>query len=61
MKGLHVSGWNSGSAIDSEEAIAFAESKGVKCMIETFPLSSALEAFNHTMSGKSRFRTVIVM
>ena len=61
MKGLSVSGWPSGSAIDSEEAIAFAENKGIKCLIETFPLASALDAFEHTMSGKTRFRTVITM
>jgi D-arabinose 1-dehydrogenase-like Zn-dependent alcohol dehydrogenase len=61
IKGLEVTGWPTGATIDCEEAIAFAENKGIKCLIDKFPLSKALEAFEHSMSGKSRFRTVLVM
>jgi len=61
LKGLEVTGWPTGAAIDCEEAIAFAENKGIKCMVEKFPLSRAHEAFEHSMSGKSRFRNVLIM
>ena len=44
-----------------EEAIEFAEVHNVNCMIEKFPLDKALEAYDHMMSGKVRFRSVIVM
>ncbi|KAI0203566.1 alcohol dehydrogenase [Astrocystis sublimbata] len=58
-KGLSVIGWNSGHALDSEEAILFAQVHGVKCMIEKFPLEQAVEAMEHCNSGKVRFRAVI--
>ncbi|KAK4630940.1 Alcohol dehydrogenase patD [Fulvia fulva] len=61
LKGLSVHGWPSGHALDSEEAIAFAEKQGVKCMIEKFPLAKANEAMEHMMSGKVRFRAVLTM
>lgn len=60
-KGASIHGWPSGQALDSEEAIDFAELHGVKCMIETFPLEKANEAFNHMMGGHPRFRAVLVM
>ncbi|KAH8594534.1 alcohol dehydrogenase GroES-like domain-containing protein [Bisporella sp. PMI_857] len=59
--GLQVSGWPSGSATDSEEAIEFAEKKNVTCIIEKFPLAKAHQALGHTLSGKARFRSVIVV
>lgn len=61
LKGLSVHGWPSGHANDSEEAIAFAETHGVKCMIEKFPLDKANEALEHMLSGKVRFRAVLTM
>lgn len=61
MKGAGVVGWPSGHALDSEEAIEFTRLKGVKCMIEKFPLEKAQEAFDHMMSGDVRFRSVLVM
>lgn len=60
-KGASVHGWPSGQALDSEEAIAFAELHGVKCMIEKFPLAKANDAFDHMMGGHPRFRCVLVM
>ncbi|KAK5122059.1 hypothetical protein LTR85_004305 [Meristemomyces frigidus] len=60
-KALSVCGWPSGHALDSEEAIAFAETHGVECMVETFPLEKANEAMEHMMSGKARFRAVLTM
>lgn len=43
-KGLSVHGWPSGHALDSEEAIEFAQHQDVNCMIEEFPLEKANEA-----------------
>ena len=59
MNGTSVHGWPSGHALDSEEAISFAENQGVKAMVEKFPFEKANEAFDHMMSGKARFRCVL--
>ena len=59
--GRSVYGWPSGHALDSEEAIEFAKIHKVDCMIEKFPLEEANKAYEHTMSGKVRFRSVLVM
>lgn len=56
-----MNGWPSGHALDSEEAIDFAEKQGVKCMIEKFPFDKVEDAVKHMESGKVRFRSVIVM
>jgi D-arabinose 1-dehydrogenase-like Zn-dependent alcohol dehydrogenase len=61
MKGLSVHGWPSGHALDSEEAIKFAEQQNVKCMVEKFPLAKAQEAMDHMLSGNVRFRAVLTM
>ena len=61
LNALSVCGWPSGHALDSEEAIAFAQTHGVKCMIEKFPLDKANEAMEHMVSGKVRFRAVLTM
>lgn len=61
LKGLSVHGWPSGHAMDSEEAIAFANTHDVHCMIEKFPLTKANEAMEHMLSGKVRFRAVLTM
>jgi D-arabinose 1-dehydrogenase-like Zn-dependent alcohol dehydrogenase len=61
LQALSVCGWPSGHALDSEEAIAFAQTHGVKCMIEKFPLAKANEAMEHMASGKVRFRAVLTM
>lgn len=37
--------WPAGHASDAEEAIAFTELENINCMVETFPLASANEAF----------------
>ncbi|KAF2502166.1 alcohol dehydrogenase [Lophium mytilinum] len=61
MKGISVHGWPSGHALDSEEAIAFAENQGVECMVEKFPFEKVEEAVERVTSGKVRFRSVLVM
>ncbi|KAJ5112756.1 hypothetical protein N7532_000801 [Penicillium argentinense] len=60
-KGLSVHGWPSGHALDSEETIQFTELEGVKCLVETFPLEKANEAFEAMVRGTVRFRAVITM
>ncbi|TGJ82064.1 hypothetical protein E0Z10_g6704 [Xylaria hypoxylon] len=60
-KGISVTGWPSGHALDSEEVIAFSQSHGIKCMIEKFTLDQVAEAMEHCVSGKVRFRGVLVM
>jgi D-arabinose 1-dehydrogenase-like Zn-dependent alcohol dehydrogenase len=54
-----VVGWPSGSAIDSQDTLAFSVLTGVRSMSETFPLERAAEAFEHMMSGRARFRAVL--
>jgi D-arabinose 1-dehydrogenase-like Zn-dependent alcohol dehydrogenase len=55
MKGVSVHGWPSGHALDSEEAINFAEHQNVKCMIEKFPFDKVEDAVKHMDLGKRRF------
>jgi D-arabinose 1-dehydrogenase-like Zn-dependent alcohol dehydrogenase len=61
MKATSVAGYPSGHAIDSEEAIRFTKMHDIKCLVESFPLSDAQKAYEHMMSGKVRFRSVLVM
>lgn len=56
-----VQGWPSGTAIDSEDTLRFSALSGVRPMIEKFPLSRVAEAYDRMMSGKLRFRGVVVM
>lgn len=58
---LSVRGWSSGHALDSEETIEFAKVQKINCIVEKFPLKDAQQAFDHMMSGKARFRAVLVM
>jgi D-arabinose 1-dehydrogenase-like Zn-dependent alcohol dehydrogenase len=60
-RGVSVSGWPSGHAIDSEETLRFCQLHGIKCMIEKFPLADVQKAFDHMMSGDVRFRAVLTM
>jgi len=52
-------GWPSGTSIDIEDTLRFAAAKGVRPMIEMFPLEGAADAYEHMMSGKVRFRAVL--
>jgi D-arabinose 1-dehydrogenase-like Zn-dependent alcohol dehydrogenase len=61
LNGASVHGWPSGHALDSEEAINFAEHQGVKCMVEKFPFDKVEDAVERITSNKVRFRSVIVM
>jgi D-arabinose 1-dehydrogenase-like Zn-dependent alcohol dehydrogenase len=55
-----VAGWPSGVAADSEDTLRFSTLQGIRPMIETYPLEKAAEAYARMMSGKARFRVVIV-
>jgi D-arabinose 1-dehydrogenase-like Zn-dependent alcohol dehydrogenase len=55
-----ISGWPSGTSIDSEATMKFSVQSSVVPMIETFPLAQAAEAYQHMMSGKARFRVVLI-
>jgi D-arabinose 1-dehydrogenase-like Zn-dependent alcohol dehydrogenase len=61
MKAASVAGYPSGHALDSEEAIAFSKLHDIKCLVEPFKLDEAEKAYEHMMSGKARFRAVLVM
>ncbi|KAH7183631.1 chaperonin 10-like protein [Fusarium flagelliforme] len=62
IKGLSVHGWPCGHAKDSEDAIAFAHTHGIKCMIEKFPFETEHQkAFEKMESGEVRFRSVLTM
>jgi D-arabinose 1-dehydrogenase-like Zn-dependent alcohol dehydrogenase len=54
-----IKGWYSGTAIDSQETLAFSVLAGVRSMNEVFPLEKVNEAYEHMMSGKARFRAVL--
>jgi D-arabinose 1-dehydrogenase-like Zn-dependent alcohol dehydrogenase len=60
QKGLSIVAWPSGHALDSEEAVAFARTHDVNCMVEKFSLEQANEALEKMNSGKVRFRGVLV-
>ena len=56
-----IKGWYSGTAADSEDALAFSQQSGVASMNEVFPLEEAQAAYDRMMSGKAKFRVVITM
>jgi D-arabinose 1-dehydrogenase-like Zn-dependent alcohol dehydrogenase len=56
-----IKGWYSGTAIDSEDTLAFSARTGVRSMNETFPLERVTEAYDRMMSGKARFRVVLTI
>ncbi|WP_329577003.1 alcohol dehydrogenase [Kitasatospora sp. NBC_01250] len=53
-----VTGWYSGHAKDSEEAMAFAALKGVRPMVETHPLETAENTFQNM--NKAKYRAVLI-
>jgi len=54
---LNVSGWYSGVAQDSEDTLNFVVLKGVRPIIETYPLEQAEEAWQHR--AKANLRIVL--
>ena len=60
LSGKSIAGWPSGTAIDSEETMAFSALTGVRARIERFPLEKAEEAFTRVMENRVRFRAVLI-
>jgi propanol-preferring alcohol dehydrogenase len=58
--GRSIYGSLAGTAIDTEDALAFSVQENVRPMIETLPLEQAAEAYARMMQGKARFRMVLV-
>jgi D-arabinose 1-dehydrogenase-like Zn-dependent alcohol dehydrogenase len=56
-----IKGWYSGTAIDSQDTLAFSVHAAVRSMNEVYPLEKAAEAYERMMSGKARFRVVLKM
>ena len=54
-----VKGWYSGTAIDSQDTLAFSVLTGVRSMNEVYPLERVAEAYERMTSGKARFRVVL--
>jgi D-arabinose 1-dehydrogenase-like Zn-dependent alcohol dehydrogenase len=53
-------GWPAGTSMDSQDTLSFSVLSGVRSMNEIFPLERAVEGYDHMMSGKARFRCVLV-
>jgi D-arabinose 1-dehydrogenase-like Zn-dependent alcohol dehydrogenase len=58
--GRSIYGSLAGTAIDTEDALAFSVLENIRPMIETFPLEQAADAYGRMMQGKARFRMVLV-
>ncbi len=56
-----VRGWYSGTALDSQQTLAFSSLTGVRSMNEVMPLDRVNEGYDRMASGKARFRVVLTM
>ncbi len=56
-----IKGWYSGTAIDSQDTLAFSVLSGVRSMNEVYPLDKVTEAYDRMITGKARFRVVLKM
>ncbi|MGB8475123.1 MAG: hypothetical protein WCE61_13645, partial [Candidatus Acidiferrum sp.] len=56
-----IQGWPSGTAMDSQDTLAFSKYAGVRPMIEKYPLEKVEEAYARMISGKAEFRVVLTM
>jgi propanol-preferring alcohol dehydrogenase len=58
--GRAIYGTLTGTAIDSEDTLAFSVLENIRPMIETAPLERAADAYARMMQGQARFRMVLV-
>jgi propanol-preferring alcohol dehydrogenase len=58
--GRSIYGSLAGTAIETEDALAFSVLENIRPMIETAPLEHAADAYARMMQGKARFRMVLV-
>lgn len=56
-----VQGWSAGIPAEAEDTLRFAETTGVRAMIEKVPLARAAEGYARMISGKAEFRVVLTM
>ena len=56
-----IQGWTTGTPIDAEDTLRFAELTGVRPLIETYPLERAAEAYARMLGGDAQFRVVLTM
>jgi D-arabinose 1-dehydrogenase-like Zn-dependent alcohol dehydrogenase len=56
-----LQGWASGTGKDSEDTLRFSSLTGVRPMIEKYPLEKAAEAYEQMISGRARFRVVLMV
>ena len=59
--GFAIRGWHSGTAIDSQDTLAFSVLAGVRSLNQTLPLDRAAEAYEKMMNGQARFRMVLTI
>jgi len=59
--GKTIEGWAGVTPADSDDTLRFAHLRGVRAMIETYPLERAAEAYARMMSGNAEFRVVLTM
>lgn len=60
MQNRSIKGWASGTSIDSQDTMRFSALNGVRSMNQTFPLEKVEEAYQLMMTGKARFRVVLL-
>lgn len=58
-KRASVKGWYSGTAVDSEDTLAFSRLNKITSTNELYPFEQAQAAYDRMMSGKARFRVVL--
>jgi alcohol dehydrogenase, propanol-preferring len=58
--GRSIYGSLAGTAIETEDTLAFSVLENIRPMIETVPLEQAPEAYERMMQGKARFRMVLL-
>ena len=59
--GRSIHGSLAGTAIETEDTLAFSVLQGIRPMIETAPLERAADAYARMVEGKARFRMVLTM
>jgi D-arabinose 1-dehydrogenase-like Zn-dependent alcohol dehydrogenase len=59
LSGKTIAGWPSGTAIESEETMAFSALTNVRPKVEVFKLEQAEKAFAKVMENQVRFRAVL--
>jgi D-arabinose 1-dehydrogenase-like Zn-dependent alcohol dehydrogenase len=56
-----VTGWPSGSSIDSHDTLKFSAYTGVRPIVQEMPLEKAADGYKLMMDNKARYRIVLTM